>query len=403
MIETALYFALGFLTAGLLALMVMPAIWRRAVRLTRRRLEASTPLSRSEIQAEKDRLAASFAMTTRRLELAAADLRRKTAEHMAEAGRQRDATFRAEDERDAARARVAELEDRERELSAAIEAHETALAKGAEAAQASAEELVARDLALAEREARIGVLLGQIEDRNLEISTQTTRIDSLTVQVGDLRKDLATTREKLIRAESELVQRDTSLALERDKVARLEGQVARLETELADAQDNLERNIRNLSRATEAIAEADGRIKSLDRQVAYAPRRPGHNEAPAIEALERQRQELEARLAATAAERDRLSVALEDARRWREEPAGASAQADNTVLREKLGDLAAEVVRLTRAVQGEGSEVARLVAEAPAEPRSGRKSLIDRIRALDAPAGRPATPGVRPPRAEERV
>ena len=34
MIQSILFFALGFLCAGFLALMVAPAVWRRAVRLT---------------------------------------------------------------------------------------------------------------------------------------------------------------------------------------------------------------------------------------------------------------------------------------------------------------------------------------------------------------------------------
>lgn len=61
-------FALGFLTAGLCALMVLPAVNARAIRLSRRRLEGLFPLSGSEIAAEKDYLRAHFAVTQRRLE-----------------------------------------------------------------------------------------------------------------------------------------------------------------------------------------------------------------------------------------------------------------------------------------------------------------------------------------------
>ncbi len=74
MIQSILFFALGFLCAGFLALMVAPAVWRRAVRLTRRRIEASVPLSLGEIQADKDRIRAEFAMSIRRLEMASGTL-----------------------------------------------------------------------------------------------------------------------------------------------------------------------------------------------------------------------------------------------------------------------------------------------------------------------------------------
>ncbi|RUW48093.1 hypothetical protein EOA36_21490, partial [Mesorhizobium sp. M8A.F.Ca.ET.021.01.1.1] len=61
MVQSVLFFALGFLCAGFLALMVAPAVWRRAVALTRRRIEASIPLTQAEIQADKDRVRAEYA------------------------------------------------------------------------------------------------------------------------------------------------------------------------------------------------------------------------------------------------------------------------------------------------------------------------------------------------------
>ena len=45
MVEPIMYLAIGFLLATLLALMFMPLVHHRAVRLTIRRLEAATPLS----------------------------------------------------------------------------------------------------------------------------------------------------------------------------------------------------------------------------------------------------------------------------------------------------------------------------------------------------------------------
>ena len=58
MLESGLFFTLGFLAATLLCLMVAPAIWRRAVVLTRQRIESSVPLTLNEIQADKDQLRA---------------------------------------------------------------------------------------------------------------------------------------------------------------------------------------------------------------------------------------------------------------------------------------------------------------------------------------------------------
>jgi len=63
-----MFFALGVLVAGLLGLMILPALWRRAVRLSTRRIEMQTPLSMDEVLADRDLLRAEFAVAERRLE-----------------------------------------------------------------------------------------------------------------------------------------------------------------------------------------------------------------------------------------------------------------------------------------------------------------------------------------------
>ena len=81
-IEYIMYFLLGFLAAGLIALAIGPAIWNRAVRLTRRRIEAATPVTLSEFRADKDRLRAEHAVAVRRLEMRVASLRERMAQQI---------------------------------------------------------------------------------------------------------------------------------------------------------------------------------------------------------------------------------------------------------------------------------------------------------------------------------
>lgn len=86
MIDTILIFLLGFLAAALVALIAAPALWSRAVRLTRKRLIASLPLSPNEIAAEKDRLRAGFALASRKQDMALAAARERIARQMVELG-----------------------------------------------------------------------------------------------------------------------------------------------------------------------------------------------------------------------------------------------------------------------------------------------------------------------------
>src|SRR6187399_3697164 len=90
MIEPIMFFGIGFLIASLFGLVLVPLVHNRAVRLTMRRLEAATPLSMAEIQADKDQLRAEFAMSTRRLELSVEQLKSKTTSQLAELGKKND-------------------------------------------------------------------------------------------------------------------------------------------------------------------------------------------------------------------------------------------------------------------------------------------------------------------------
>lgn len=67
-IQSAMLITLGFLAASLLALLFAPLFWRRAVRLTTRRMKEAMPLTEAEIQADKDRLRAEHAVRVHRLE-----------------------------------------------------------------------------------------------------------------------------------------------------------------------------------------------------------------------------------------------------------------------------------------------------------------------------------------------
>jgi len=92
LLEIILYISLGFLAAVLFVLIVAPTIWNRAVILTKQKVESSLPLSLNEIQAEKDKLRAEFAMTARRMELGIEELRNKASEQAIELHTKRDET-----------------------------------------------------------------------------------------------------------------------------------------------------------------------------------------------------------------------------------------------------------------------------------------------------------------------
>jgi len=68
MIQALMLVSLGFFAATLLALLIAPAAWARAVRLTSHRIRQSLPINETEIRAEKDQLRASHAVVVHQLE-----------------------------------------------------------------------------------------------------------------------------------------------------------------------------------------------------------------------------------------------------------------------------------------------------------------------------------------------
>ncbi len=89
MIEAVMYVALGFCTAGLIGLAILPAFYRRAARLTEEALRAVNPSSYAEVRAAQDQARARHAIELRRVERQLDGERSKAARHHLEAARLR--------------------------------------------------------------------------------------------------------------------------------------------------------------------------------------------------------------------------------------------------------------------------------------------------------------------------
>src|SRR5262245_30849954 len=127
MIEPIMFFGLGFLASSLLGLIIVPFVHSRAVRLTVRRLEAATPLSMAEIQADKDQLRAEFAMSTRRLEMSVEQIKNKATNQLAELGKKNDVINRLKIELGEKAATIFSLEARDRGIKDQLRATEDEL------------------------------------------------------------------------------------------------------------------------------------------------------------------------------------------------------------------------------------------------------------------------------------
>jgi len=377
LIQSVLFFALGFLCAGFLALMVAPAVWRRAVALTRRRIEASIPLTQTEIQADKDRIRAEYAMANRRLEMNVKALREKAAEQLVEISRGHEALKGLAIERADKNHVLAELGAK----NEALRQREEELHRLSELLKETERKLEKRALELEKLEQMYDDASFSSSSRQIELVARESELQKLASDIALLRgqRKEADRRQQEIAAESKAA-RD-ALKAEKKRVAELEKKVERLLATLADREDKLDRREKELARLREKAKTEDG--GPALRLVGKPDEASRHDEAKqrddldqAIAKLDSDRERLEARLTALARENRRLKADL---------GAVASSGTANAsaALREQMNELAAEVVHLTAKLEGPDSPIAKALA-APQDSRSngGDRSLADRVRAL---------------------
>jgi chromosome segregation ATPase len=420
MIEPIMFFGIGFLVAALIGLVVVPLVHNRAVRLTMRRLEAATPLSMAEIQADKDQLRAEFAMSTRRLEMSVEQLKARSTSQLAELGKKGDAINRLKVELGEKTAAIFAMEARDKALRDQLRTTEEEVA-------VKTTTMHEAQRALSDKEADLAKLTGDLDERSTQADAQKVEIVALSTQVEALKERLDGASRELRAVEDrrdaeqvELKAATQELHDERGKVENLGRRVAELEQHLAAqskeaeilgrrAQD-LETRLGEQSRL---LNQSEFELKHV-RQEMDAARQvetelrttiidlEGRSNS-ASQNLRNENTQLQAGIAHIKEERDRFARELATMKRETEE-AWASERVENALLRERINDVAAEVARLASALEGPNSPIESLLAaeashervsSVPASvgqadltesPNNG--NLADRIRALQTHASR---------------
>jgi len=193
MIEPIMYFGLGFLAAALIGLIILPFVHGRAVRLTVRRLEAATPLSMAEIQADKDQLRAEFAMSTRRLEMSVDQLKNKSTSQLADLGKKNDVINRLKMELGEKAATIFALEARDRGLKDQLRATEDELAAKTGALRETERTLAEKESELTKYTAQFTATSATSDSQRIEIVSLKTQVENLKDQVEGLGKEVRET------------------------------------------------------------------------------------------------------------------------------------------------------------------------------------------------------------------
>ena len=423
MIEPIMYFGIGFLVAALIGLVVIPLVHGRAVRLTMRRLEAATPLSMAEIQADKDQLRAEFAMSTRRLEMSVDQLKTKSTSQLAELGKKGDAINRLKIELGEKTATIFALEARDKALRDQLRATEEEFAVKTSA-------MLDAQRALTAKEEELAKLVGELDERSNQADAQKVEIVALKTQVDALKDRLTVAGEEVKAVEDrrdserlELKAATQELTEERTKVENLGRRVSELEQQLVAQTTEAEilgrraMDLENrLTDQTKVLTQNETELRHLTTEIETARKTEADLRAAlteldgrtssATEALRTERSQLQAELAQANDERGRLARELA-AHKRETEKSWASERVENALLRERINDVAAEVARLASALEGPNSPIDAILATEMAKDEAVKSSdtehaeaafadtgpgnggnLADRIRALQSHASR---------------
>lgn len=381
-IESIMYFALGLLVASLIALAIMPAVWRRAVRLTKKRIEAATPITMAEFRADKDQLRAEFALSTRRLEMNVEALRRRLSDQLRDINRKRNEVGAIKDERETQLQQIRELEEREAELRRRI------LDLEKDSADLS-QRLRMRDREFADKSS-------QLETAREALRGKTPR--SIDVDGKALSGDYNTDMDVLL-AKLDAERKRANFVETQNR--SLIGQLENSDKRTADAASAAAELRAALARKEDAAAEAQAQLIEAEARAAEAESRVTVALADTAKVVETVAEEKEQLLADKFAVEDEL-----DKLRTKVLTVEATIMADwdsdrveQAHLREKLNDIASEVSRLVYAVEGEVPDkddtllqrVQKYTDEdlstpKPAEPRQpepvGQSAVSDRLAAL---------------------
>ena len=420
MIQSVLIFALGFLAAVLLALMVAPAIWRRVVYLTRKRIEAALPLSANELNAERDKLRAEHALAVRRVEMQVQGLREEGTRQkifIEEQGdKLRDLEKKLADSEDKGtrlQAEVESLTERVHELttemsdtSVMLESTRTELDTRTGELKNAKNEIADRDRQLAERADELEAAAGQIKAHMADVAERDAHIQMLNAQIGELKDARKALQSEIQELGAEGRATGGMLSTERKRFAQVEAKLEQSIAQVSVLEEKLERRAKELQRMSEEGVANENALREMEQRAVAAERQSAAQEKQIAEMTmridrlmasamgEKEQEDSMGELRLKMAQQSVTIHSLELERDTLKRELAASRSGANgdpvsgdNVLREKLNQLAAEVVAMAARLEGPQSRINTLLDDDAMPAASDVVSLAERIKALQRAAG----------------
>jgi chromosome segregation ATPase len=374
-------------------------------------------------------LRAEFAMSTRRLEMSVAQMKTKTTSQLAELGKKADAINQLKKELGEKTATIFALEARDKTQREQLRTTE-------EEFQIKNGALREVERTLADKEAELVKLVAELgehsitsDSQRVELAALRTQVEAMKVSVTDYERAVKETEERLTRERGDAEAATADLTEARGKLDSLGSRTADLERQIiihTTEADMLSKRVQELETRLgdqgRLLAERDYHLDRLRGDLDTARKvendlreelaTVGSRSGSAVDTFRSNIADLETQLAAALDERAKLQREIGTMRRDAEST-WAAERVENALLRERINDVAAEVARLTAALEGPGSPIETMLAvETSAmangtnginggrgearhggmdSPQDNKSTLADRIRALQSTASRVAS------------
>lgn len=403
MIEYAILFGLGFLTATLLALLIAPAIHRRIVAYTENRIRATMPISPQEVRAQKDMARALYAAENAKVRQELDTEREKnTSLRLANEAASSDA-YRLGEQNRSFSLKIEELTLEIGELRAALDASEERA--GIIQANLAQQEQAANERAsqMSDLTARLTNLTRELDDSKILAATRDLEAEQAKQSATRFRKEGETATRELQDVAARNKEAMTAVARESRKVTRLEEQVATLMAKNADLDTMLTLRNQEAARLKEQLAATGGRANDMIirlpnpavpvEKAVNPPPQPAPAaalevapvaEAEATPAVAAEEAAISPVEKTTAPASEGLEQEIEDIRNQgtalTERLLNVRGTGNDEPIRREIARIAAEMIALTAAQEGETSPIPGLLAKA--SKSSGRESLAKRAKVV---------------------
>ncbi len=363
MIEYALIFGLGFLCAILLVSLIAPAIHRRIVSYTEKRLRATMPMSPQEVRAQKDMARALYAAENARTRQELDSEREKAlALKFKNEAAQGDAGRLLAETREL-KLQLEQMTLEAGDLRAKARRHEDAVARLTTKLNDAEETAIARTQEISNLTKRVSAISRELDDLKIALSARDLEVEQSKAKATSWRKEREDITRQLEDAAAKARETAQHMNRESRKIARLEDQLAKEMARNADSEMLLERRAQEIARLKERVSGNDGSKDALN--------------TPPLPLIQSETSEETPQL---------LSRELEDIRNQgtalTERLLNIKGDTHDEAIRNEISQIAARMIALTAAQEGESSPIPALIANA--ESAGGRQSLANRASELMA-------------------